>query len=433
MPTTIKYKGSTIAELEAGSIGTLSCSGKEMEDDIIVIAPESEGGGTSADERVLYVTFMNGATELISYPVIVGDTVKNPVTLGLIDTPTKEQTVSTVYTFSGWSLTDGGSASSSALTNVTEDRTVYAAFSESARLYTVRFYDGDTLIHTEQVAYGGSSAYLAEKDGYEFNGWQPTPTNIKGDLDCYAQWSELPTFQYSAWDEVMEIINSGEAPNIFKVGDVRSVALSDGSGTVSLYIIGFNHDTLADGSGKAKITIACSIFGGTTAWEYSSAVEALPAKIANQFKPLIPTDIQTSIKTVTKSCQKYSDGVDEIIDIDFDLFPLAYSEMKIQREGSFFYTDATWETIYSNLGAPYEYFENIYNSSTYGPLSSSANAPLWFNWGANAPWSRQYKIVAGYSRKPITLQLYSGGSTGGTFGVERTATEAHNVALCFCI
>lgn len=41
MPTTIKYKGSTIAELEAGSIGTLSCSGKEMEEDVFVVFENS--------------------------------------------------------------------------------------------------------------------------------------------------------------------------------------------------------------------------------------------------------------------------------------------------------------------------------------------------------------------------------------------------------
>lgn len=43
MPTTIKYKGSIIAELGVGEFGTLPCNGKEMEDDITVIAPEGEG------------------------------------------------------------------------------------------------------------------------------------------------------------------------------------------------------------------------------------------------------------------------------------------------------------------------------------------------------------------------------------------------------
>ena len=47
------------------------------------------GDGTSTDERVKYVTFMYGATELIKYPVISGDTVHDPVAKGLIDAPTK--------------------------------------------------------------------------------------------------------------------------------------------------------------------------------------------------------------------------------------------------------------------------------------------------------------------------------------------------------
>lgn len=189
MPTTIIYKGATIAELQAGSIGTLSCNGKEMESDIVVVAPESEGGGTSADERVLYVTFMNGATELISYPVIVGDTVKEPVAAGLIDTPTKEQTVSIQYTFSGWSLTDGGSADSSALTDVTEDRTVYVAFAASARLYTVNFYDGETLLQTSQVGYGSEATPPDTfKEGYNFVAWEPSDLTITGDTDFYGTW-----------------------------------------------------------------------------------------------------------------------------------------------------------------------------------------------------------------------------------------------------
>lgn len=41
MPTTIIYKGATIAELQAGSIGTLSCNGKEMESDVFVLFENS--------------------------------------------------------------------------------------------------------------------------------------------------------------------------------------------------------------------------------------------------------------------------------------------------------------------------------------------------------------------------------------------------------
>lgn len=143
-------------------------------------------GGASTDNRVKYVTFIYGDAEHIRYPVIVGDTVKDPVALGLMEAPTKEPTESTVYTF-GWSLTDDGTADINALKNVTEDRTVYGAFSESARKYNVNFYDGETLVRTEKVAYGRSSTYTYSKQDYIFMGWSPEPTNITGDLDCYAQ------------------------------------------------------------------------------------------------------------------------------------------------------------------------------------------------------------------------------------------------------
>lgn len=314
MPTTIIYKGATIAELQAGSIGTLSCNGKEMESDIVVVAPDSEGGGTSADERVKYVTFMNGATELISYPVIVGDTVKNPATAGLIDTPTKEPTTSTVYTFSGWSLTEGGAASSSALANVTEDRIVYAAFTESARLYTVNFYDGDTLVYTQQVSYGGSSSYTYTKDDYIFIGWQPEPKNVTADMDCYAQWEEGIDFAQASWAKIAEISESGNASKFFAIGD-RKTMVVDGQ-AMAAEIIAFNHDDLADGTGKAGITL---LFNHTKTAAYltpkslnnisfnASATKTggwVSSDIRNSLRTTImgqlPADLQSVIKTVTK-------------------------------------------------------------------------------------------------------------------------------------
>lgn len=154
----------------------------------IRIYQKAESGG-AGDERVKYVTFMYGATELLKYPVIVGDTVKEPVSADLISTPTKEQTESTVYTFGGWSLADDGTVDGDALTNVTEDRTVYAAFTESARPYTVNFYDGETLMMTKQVGYGlKATPPDTFKDGYEFVGWTPSDLTVTGDTDFYGTW-----------------------------------------------------------------------------------------------------------------------------------------------------------------------------------------------------------------------------------------------------
>lgn len=206
-----------------------------------------EGGG----DYVKYVTFMYGTTELIKYPVIVGDTVHDPVAKGLIDTPTKESTVSHVYTFGGWSMIDGGAPDSSALQNVTEDRTVYAAFNEEPRYYTVRFFDGDTLVNTEQVPYGGSSAYYYEKEGYAFNGWTPEPTNITGDLDCYASFVEKVGFAGATWAQVIEKANDGTAYTDWAVGDTRDLTLNYADGTsetVTVMLANKSQSTLQDGT-----------------------------------------------------------------------------------------------------------------------------------------------------------------------------------------
>ena len=148
------------------------------------------GSGTSTDERVKYVTFMNGTTELYKQPVVAGDTCHDPYVDNNIDLPTKESTAQYDYTFNGWALTDGGSADSTALQNVTEGRTVYAAFKATARKYTITWYDDDgtTVLTTTQVAYGTVPSYAPTKDGVAFGGWTPTPVAVTGEASYTASW-----------------------------------------------------------------------------------------------------------------------------------------------------------------------------------------------------------------------------------------------------
>lgn len=152
---------------------------------------KSMGGGSSADVR--YVTFVGAdGTVLYKKAVAVGDDCVDVAAKGLISTPTKEMTDAEVYTYSGWSLISGGAASSSALTNVTEDRTVYAAFTTSAIKCTVRFLNGDTVLQTSTVAYGEIPVYTGaeptpEQD-YAFVGWTPTIDVVTGDVDYVAKF-----------------------------------------------------------------------------------------------------------------------------------------------------------------------------------------------------------------------------------------------------
>jgi hypothetical protein len=265
------------------------------------------GGGASEDVR--YVTFMseNGATELYRKAVATGDDCVDVAAKGLIDKQTKEPTNTEVFTQNGWSLTAGGVADASALTNVTEDRTVYAAFKASTRYYTVRFFDGETMLHTMQVAYGATADYVPTKDGFAFIEWQPSNANITQDTDCYAQWSEVITFANASWAQIAEISESGHAQEYFAVGDTKDI-LFNGVETVTVEIVGFNHDTISGGTNKAGISAICktvptSITEDNVVW---GSPQKYPANLNNTVYAALPYELQSVVKSVTKQYDESS-------------------------------------------------------------------------------------------------------------------------------
>lgn len=116
-------------------------------------------------------------------------------------TPSRPSTPQYTYTHAGWSKNVGGAADSEALKAVTADRKVYAAFTATVQKYTVRFYNGSTLLQTvTNVPYGGSATYTGttpvktgvdDPELYEFTRWEPTGRNITGNTSCYAQYNYL--------------------------------------------------------------------------------------------------------------------------------------------------------------------------------------------------------------------------------------------------
>lgn len=244
MPVRINYNGEEIASLNGGAIAELKCKDRKMKSDILISVPNLNEG-SSSDERVKYVTFMYGATELIKYPVVVGDAVHDPVEKGLIDEPTKESTVSNVYPFGGWNLTDGGEPDPSALQNVTEDRTVYAAFTEEVRYYTVNFYDGDTLVETVQVTYGETANPSYLKEGYALIAWTPSNKNITQDTDCYGEWEEAYKLSDFTWERISELSQSGNGSK-FSVGDKKTITYQGIETAVTL--VATNHDSVQKGT-----------------------------------------------------------------------------------------------------------------------------------------------------------------------------------------
>ena len=199
------------------------------------IAGITTGGGGGSAEGCVTVTFMYGDVELFSRPVYIGDDCPEPVAQGRFDAPTKESTAQYNYTFYGWGASDGGAADANILKNITEDKTVYAIFTATARLYTITFYDedGTTVLATKQVPYGTVPSYTPTKDGVLFGGWAPDPVAVTGDASYTVVWaSELAngTFTKNIQWKLMTngdlyISGSGDMP------EYKTVNMSGISGT----------------------------------------------------------------------------------------------------------------------------------------------------------------------------------------------------------
>ena len=216
------------------------------------IANIQQGSG-GVGEGFVTVTFMNGNEVIFTRPVYIGDDCPDPVTQGRIEAPTKESTAQYNYMHNGWALADGGTASSNALKNIQVDTVVYSAFKESERLYTIRFFDGETLKQTLSLAYDtvpnpDTPTHSTDPDHYVFDKWEPTITKVMGNADYIAVWREKKALADYTWEE-LDAMSLEEMKANFTVGEYGPKA-----GSTKPILLGFENMELADGSGKARMT-----------------------------------------------------------------------------------------------------------------------------------------------------------------------------------
>lgn len=235
------------------------------------------------------VRFYNGYLLEDTQWIPTGGSAVDPVKTGRIPTPTRISTAQYDYTFSGW---EGDYA------NVTESIKIMATYTATIRRYNVYFYNGDELLQTvENVQYGSDGTYTGStpvKTGvdnpeeYVFKGWMPAPENITGETECYALFkftgylfgklsddSEYGTVDNPNWDKINSYWTTiGTDVESYKNGSMSEddfiakyqiggrmiipIELSDETSTIAdIEIIAHSHDDLADGTGKATLTIFC--------------------------------------------------------------------------------------------------------------------------------------------------------------------------------
>lgn len=270
------------------------------------------------------VQFMNGDSVYNTQWVVAGGSATTPST-----NPTKASTAQYTYTFNGWDKS---------YTNVTAPLTVNAKYTSALRYYTVKFYNGSTLLQTvSNVAYGGTASYTGttpehtdDPENYKFNGWSPSNTNIQGDTSCYAQYNYIGLEETieDDWATIIANIDNGTYATKYSVGDTKIISLGT-EGNVTMQIVAIDTDVKADGSGNAPITWVSEYLlktshrmnparesttdddGSTVYTEGTGTIGGwekteMRSYLKDTILPLIPTEVGKRIVEVTKYTRIYN-------------------------------------------------------------------------------------------------------------------------------
>ena len=224
-----------------------------------------------------------------------------------------------------------------------------------------------------------------------------------------------PTFASASWSRIAEISEAGNASEYFSVGDEKTIELTTGE-KITLTILGFDHDDLTGGGGKAGMSIgmknllAARYYMNATltsegGWDKSEMRTTTMQTLLEQ----LPSDLQAVIKSVDKKAT--SGGMSTTITTSSDKLFL-FSEVEI---------DGTTSQVYVNEGEQYEYWKTVKDGKTPADrIKYLSNG----NGSANGWWLRSPVFNSRYHFRGIKL-------TGNV--IEEGSFAVYGVCFGFCV
>lgn len=177
----------------------------------------------------------------------------------------------------------------------------------------------------------------------------------------------------NTWAQIAKASAAGKASQLWSVGDTKDIAV--GSETLTLVIMGFNHDDLASG-GKAGITFGMKNLMATTRRMNASNTNSggftgseMYSWLQNTLLPTLPSDLRAVLKSVNKKTSAGSQS-STINTNSMKLF--LFSEIEIFGA-----------TTYSKAGegSQYSYFATAANRIKY--LANGTESAYW--WSERSP------------------------------------------------
>lgn len=255
---------------------------------------------------------------------------------------------------------------------------------DSEKYAVAKFIVGEEL-YGAQVLLKGSYVTVPEPTikGYKFNGWyvedvavELSSYPINANTTFVANLTEY-TLATATWQEIAVISESGNAQDYFAVGDTKTITLTTGE-TITVAIMGFNHDNLSDGTGKAGITFGMTGVLGTSntssGVKMHSSSEAVSWSNCDMRLTTLPSyylRLSSELQEAIKSVDKKSCGLGKQIESTSDKLWL-FSEVEISGKNDEQSIDE---------GTRYEYWRTIKDGSRYynRVLKNSNNkSELWW-------------------------------------------------------
>lgn len=235
-----------------------------------------------------------------------------------------------------------------------------------------------------------------------------------GDTDTTYTVAPPKTLEEYTWAEINEIACSGLAPTVFKVGDTKSVTLTDGQ-KITVRIIGFNHDSDRKNI-TAKITfemvdlLASTYYFGGSSSNYGFGNSSLKNFMSyGSIYNLIPQEIKDIVFIVNKNYMQTKTATSAVSYQYCNFFVLSESEIY-----------GTTNLTYTSTGEQYEYYRN--NNSAQSRIKKS-NGVASSYWLRDAAYTSK---VTGISQ-PTTF-INEEGNISYTYN-----TGYAGVAIAFCV
>lgn len=211
----------------------------------------------------------------------------------------------------------------------------------------------------------------------------------------------------NTWAQIAKASAAGKASQLWSIGDTKDITV--GSETLTLVIMGFNHDDLASG-GKAGITFGMKNLMATTRRMNASNTNSggftgseMYSWLQNTLLPTLPSDLQAVLKSVNKKTSAGSQS-STINTNSMKLF--LFSEIEIF--GSTTYSKA-------GEGSQYSYFATAANRIKY--LSNGSGSAGWW-------WERSPRG----SNSNYFCYVNSSGNAN-----DNNANNANGVCFGFCV